>query len=122
MSPKKEWLQVPDQGDRIREHLANERTLLAWVRTGVAMISIGIVVERAGAIMPGSADQTSSMVFGLGLVGLGCITLVMGGGQFFRSRHRIMHGEFMPALGVYITVMIGSLAFAAAFIFYVLLS
>ena len=27
----------------VREHLANERTLLSWVRTGVGLISLGIV-------------------------------------------------------------------------------
>jgi putative membrane protein len=35
-------------GTEIREHLANERTLLSWVRTGVSLISIGLAVERAG--------------------------------------------------------------------------
>ena len=31
-------------GTEVREHLANERTLLAWVRTGVSLISFGLVV------------------------------------------------------------------------------
>ncbi len=36
-------------GTEAREHLANERTLLAWVRTGVSLISFGLVIERIGA-------------------------------------------------------------------------
>ncbi|MCA3748523.1 MAG: DUF202 domain-containing protein, partial [Rubrobacter sp.] len=40
----------PERDAEIREHLANERTLLAWVRTGVGLISLGFVVERAGAL------------------------------------------------------------------------
>ena len=37
-------------GTETREHLANERTLLSWVRTGISLISLGLVVERAGAL------------------------------------------------------------------------
>jgi len=29
-----------------RDHAANERTFLAWVRTGVAVIALGIVIEK----------------------------------------------------------------------------
>jgi putative membrane protein len=29
-----------------RDHAANERTFLAWVRTGIAVIAFGVVIER----------------------------------------------------------------------------
>jgi len=29
-----------------RDHAANERTFLAWVRTGIAVIALGVVVEK----------------------------------------------------------------------------
>jgi putative membrane protein len=29
-----------------RDHAANERTFLAWVRTGIAVIAFGLVIER----------------------------------------------------------------------------
>ena len=32
----------------VREHPANERRPLSWVRTGVSYISFGIVIERLG--------------------------------------------------------------------------
>lgn len=31
---------------KVRDHLANERTFLAWIRTGLATITFGFVVER----------------------------------------------------------------------------
>lgn len=31
---------------RLREHLANERTFLAWVRTSVALIGLGFVIVK----------------------------------------------------------------------------
>ncbi len=43
--------QTNERATVVREHLANERTLLSWVRTGVGLISLGIVVERAGALV-----------------------------------------------------------------------
>jgi uncharacterized membrane protein YidH (DUF202 family) len=58
-------------GTEIREHLANERTLLSWVRTGVSLISIGLVVERAAALVDASmkvGSTSASELFGLALV------------------------------------------------------
>ena len=110
----------------IREHLANERTLLSWVRTGVGLISIGLVVERAGAltdVAPARMASTSaSELFGLALALLGVLTLVIGTVQFLRTRRRISAGEFVPSATAYLVVVAGSLAFAGAFIFYVLFS
>jgi putative membrane protein len=105
-------------GTEAREHLANERTLLAWVRTGVSLISFGLVVERIGAQI-GSAG--SSGAFGIGLAVLGCLTLVMGTVQFLRSRRGIATGNFVPAAAAYMVVVAGSLALAGVFIVYVLL-
>jgi putative membrane protein len=108
----------------VREHLANERTLLAWVRTGVGLISVGLVVERAGALVGASSvDQSSaqaSEAFGLALVALGCLTLIVGSVQFFRNRRMISAGVFAPAVISYMIVVAGSIILAAAFIIYTL--
>ena len=32
--------------DRYSDHAANERTFLAWVRTGIATVAFGFVVEK----------------------------------------------------------------------------
>jgi putative membrane protein len=105
-------------GTAAREHLANERTLLAWVRTGVSLISFGLVVERLGAQL-GSVG--SSGVFGVGLAILGCLALVMGTAQFLRSRRGIATNNFVPAVAAYMVIVAGSLALAGVFIIYVLL-
>ncbi len=106
-------------GTEAREHLANERTLLAWVRTGVSLISFGLVVERIGAEV-GSVG--SSGVFGIALAVLGCLALIMGTIQFFRSRQGISTGNFVPAAAAYMVIVAGSLALAGTFIVYVLLA
>ncbi len=109
----------------VREHLANERTLLSWVRTGVTLISIGLVVERAGALVAASSMKvgplSASELFGVALAALGCLTLILGTVQFLRNRRSISEGTFVPAAAAYVAVVVGGLALAGAFILYVLL-
>ena len=107
----------------IREHLANERTLLSWVRTGVSLISLGLVVERAGALAKAANLQvgstSSSDFFGLALALLGTLTLILGTTQFLRNRRSISAGDFESSLTGYLIIVAGSLAFAGAFVIYV---
>lgn len=35
----------------VRDHLANERTMLAWVRTSIAIMALGFVVARFGLLI-----------------------------------------------------------------------
>lgn len=102
-----------------REHLANERTLLAWVRTGVSLISFGLVVQRLGAE---GGSVGASGLFGVALAVLGCLALGMGTGQFLRSRRGISMGVFVSSAAAYMVVVAGLLALAGTFIIYVLLS
>ncbi|MCA3748652.1 MAG: DUF202 domain-containing protein [Rubrobacter sp.] len=115
----------PERDAEVREHLANERTLLAWVRTGVGLISVGFVVERAGALAsgtPGGRETAlASEVFGLALVVLGCLTLLVGAVQFFRNRRMIVAGVFASSSAPYMIVMAGSLLLAVAFVLYTVL-
>ena len=110
----------------VREHLANERTLLSWVRTGVSLISLGLVVERAGALAKATNLQVGSTsgsdFFGLALALLGALTLVLGTAQFLRNRRSISAGTFESSVAVYLVIVVGSLAFAGAFAIFVLFS
>jgi putative membrane protein len=105
----------------VREHLANERTLLSWVRTGVGLISLGIVVERAGALVLQTIPGGISELLGLALAVLGCVTLILGTQQFLRNRRQIIRGEFFPSVGVYLVVVAGGLALGGCFVAYVVL-
>ena len=106
----------------VREHLANERTLLSWVRTGVGLISLGIVVERAGSFVSagtGNTDRLSGLL-GMVLTLLGCLALVLGTVQFVRNRRRISRGEFVPQAAIYLIVVGGALILGGCFAAYVL--
>lgn len=106
-------------GTEAREHLANERTLLSWVRTGVSLISFGLVIARLGAQL---GPATPSEDFGIALAGLGCLTLVMGTVQFLHSRRMISTGSFTSTVVTYMVVVAASLVLAGAFIVYTLVS
>jgi uncharacterized membrane protein YidH (DUF202 family) len=41
----------PTLVDTVRDHLANERTLLAWSRTSIAIIGLGFVVARVATMV-----------------------------------------------------------------------
>ncbi len=114
----------PESNTEVREHLANERTLLAWVRTGVGLISVGFVVERAGALVAGASGQegtaAASEVFGLALVALGCLALILGAKQFLDNRRMIQQGIFVSRMAPYTVIVVGSVSLAIAFIAYAL--
>jgi putative membrane protein len=117
----------PERNAEIREHLANERTLLSWVRTGVSLLSVGFVIERAGALAAGALVSRgqdmawASEIFGLALIALGCLTLVMGSVQFFRNRRMIADGVFATNAIPYMVIVVGSLLLAIAFVVYTIL-
>jgi putative membrane protein len=126
LQPHDEHRDPQEQGEtETREHLANERTLLSWVRTGVSLISIGLVVERAGALVDASmkvGSTSASEAFGLALALLGALTLILGTTQFLGNRRRISTGEFVPSAAAYLIIVAGSLVFAGTFVIYVLLT
>ncbi|MFC9931464.1 YidH family protein [Streptomyces sp. NPDC127190] len=37
---------TPNTGSRARDHLANERTYLAWLRTGIAVAGLGVAIAK----------------------------------------------------------------------------
>jgi putative membrane protein len=70
-----------------RVYFAAERTLLAWIRTGLTIIALGFVVARFGlfleiihsAARPGTAPAHSSWLssaLGIALVGLGSLAML----------------------------------------------
>ncbi|GMV14223.1 MAG: hypothetical protein AMXMBFR56_24470 [Polyangiaceae bacterium] len=72
-----------------RVYFAAERTLLAWVRTGITVIALGFVVARFGLFLqlvsPAAAPHASvgkGAVVGTVLVGMGALFTAVAGAQF----------------------------------------
>jgi len=95
---------MPDPtGEDPRIRLAGERTLLAWVRTGLAMMGFGFVVARFGAVMrelaphhPDAQAPTSgglSVWIGTTLVVLGVAVNLLAAWEHVRFLRRVDRGE-----------------------------
>jgi putative membrane protein len=92
------------------DHAANERTFLAWVRTAIAVMAFGFLVERfdlflqiAGQTLARRAlsptGQLAGNVVGLILIGLGAATIILALLRFRRTARQIDSPERLPGSG-----------------------
>lgn len=79
----------------VRDHLANERTLLAWQRTALALVGIGFVVDRF-ALGPEGVTPLGTLL-GVLLIGLGGAISVVGAYRFVRTERQIDTQTYRPS-------------------------
>ncbi|HYM77009.1 MAG TPA: DUF202 domain-containing protein [Candidatus Dormibacteraeota bacterium] len=91
--------------NRARDHLANERTFLAWVRTGAAIVVFGFAIGRFSialrqlTALEGHPVHRSglSVWMGASSIGLGVALVVAGLVRYRKTRVRLDEGTFEPA-------------------------
>lgn len=115
------------------DHAANERTYLAWVRTALAVVGLGFLLERFDLFLAylGHGDgvpaehhihlRTTEWI-GLALIGFGCVVIFFATVRFIQQRrdisapetvhYRNSYGELVLAglltvLGIFLLFYIG---------------
>lgn len=100
--------EIRNQGSAARDHLAGERTFLAWVRTALGVIGLGVVVAKLV-----SSDGLTAEVIGLALIGFGAVMLVYAIYRFQRVTMLLRRGAFESAYWGPILVAVVGLAVTA---------
>ena len=99
-------------GDEARSHLAGERTLLAWWRSGLAALAVSLAVGR---VVPALIDASKGWFVALGV---GFATLALSFTLYGTSRQRrlsrsIAGGDFRPVDGRVVLLLTGLMAVLA---------
>ncbi len=112
---------------RYSDHAANERTFLAWVRTAIAVMAFGFVIERFDlflqVMVPQLAQrqlsahgQAFANVAGLAFIAIGVIMIAIAGFRFARTAKDIDSEADVAGTGerfdVALAVLIGLLGVA----------
>ena len=113
---------------KVTDHMANERTYLAWVRTGITIMALGFVVAKFGIIIrelvpnaPATSYHLSSAI-GIALVIAGGFMQVLALRSFLRNRTSIENGTFQPSTAGEISAGIITLFIAVLLIAYLVIT
>ena len=112
------------------EYLANERTFLAWIRTSIAVITLGFVIAKFGVwlreialrLAPQTPIQSSgmSLPMGITMMALGGALAVLAARQYHLVNLAIERGEVRANRGLIVVVTVAVALLAAMMIAYLL--
>jgi putative membrane protein len=96
---------VVEDSNRARDHLANERTFLAWVRTSVAIVVFGFAIGRFAIAMrqltefQGRGSRTTGFSVWMGMSAILAGVVMVGAGlmRYRKIRAQLDEGKFEPA-------------------------
>lgn len=96
---------------RARDHMANERTFLAWIRTSIGIMAFGFVVEKFALFLkqiglflgkpatpPSAPLQGYSSIFGVFLVALGVLICILAFIKYKKIEKQIESDTYQPSM------------------------
>ncbi|SIS38669.1 YidH family protein [Salimicrobium flavidum] len=116
-----------DEQKLIQQHLANERTYLAWIRTAIALVGIGFLATtlhiNARANAEGATEENLVMFVSVGALALGILTIIGSTWNYYMTRRNINENRFrssqwiigfMTSVAVLLVVLVGIYIFAVS--------
>jgi putative membrane protein len=96
--------------NRYSDHAANERTFLAWVRTAIAVMAFGFVIEKFDLFLRYAAPQAAQLQIaphggalanaaGLAFIVLGIVMIGLAAVRFVKTTKAIESVENVPSPG-----------------------
>lgn len=100
-----------------REHLANERTFLAWIRTSIALMGFGFVIvkftlflKEISLLLVSDFDSSKgySAIVGVVMITLGVIIAVLAFLQYKKNEKQLNNNVYVSSswLALFITLII----------------
>jgi putative membrane protein len=112
------------------DHLANERTFLAWIRTSIALMGFGFVVvkfslfvKQFSLVMAGHQVVPStgfSAVVGLCLVAVGAGAALVGYLRYKRTENQLLNQAFVQRSGWLFAFTVGVIIASLLLLYYLL--
>ncbi|KAI7907691.1 uncharacterized protein BX663DRAFT_491740 [Cokeromyces recurvatus] len=101
-----------------RDHLANERTFLAWLRTSLSLITVGVAITQLYHLTPtGDSNQVTHAKVGKSLgaafVIFSIVFLYFANARYFHTQIAMTKGQFPASRGA---VLFGSTCILAVLI------
>ena len=92
----------PSKSQHISDHLANERTALAWIRTAIAVMTLGVAINRFSLFLmefhqvapQARALNRHAETVGVGLVILGIVLMCSGVWHYLHIADAIEREDF----------------------------
>lgn len=94
-----------EDSNKASNHLANERTFLAWVRTSVAIVVFGFAIGRFAIALrqltafQGHPAKNTGLSVWMGMVSIvaGVVMVIAGLARYRKTRTLLDEGKFEPA-------------------------
>ena len=93
--------------EKSREHLANERTFLAWIRTSIALMGFGFVIVKFALFLkqlsimlqerPLPSAKGYSASIGVIMVALGIVLAILAFWQYKKVQKQLNSESFVPS-------------------------